>query len=54
VFTDKEMEYLTGQRLGRLATVTMLIRITPERITSWGIDASGFGPPNSRKVGTPL
>lgn len=74
MFTEKEIEYLTGQRLGRLATVTpggraeiyaegghrlgpgfdaMLIRITPTRITSWGIDAAAFGPPHGRTVGRP-
>jgi pyridoxamine 5'-phosphate oxidase family protein len=138
MFTDKEIEYLTGQRLGRLATVTpsgrahvvptgfrlddartaieigghnlaarrpaylrnieanpwvafvvddlatvqpwtprgvtirgravihaqggerlgpgfdaMLIRVIPTRITSWGIDAATFAPPNSRRVGRP-
>jgi pyridoxamine 5'-phosphate oxidase family protein len=40
-----------GERLGR-GFDSMLIRITPERITSWGIDARGLGPPNSRSVGT--
>ncbi len=135
MFTDKEIEYLTGQRLGRLATVTaggrahvvptgfrlddqrtaieigghnlsgrrplylrnieanpwvafvvddlaavnpwtprgvtirgraeihpqggerlgpgfdsLLIRIWPTRITSWGIEAHAFGPPHSRTV----
>lgn len=135
MFTEKEVEYLTGQRLGRLATVTagghahvvptgfrlsddrtaielgghglasrrplylrnieanpwvafvvddlasvdpwtprgvtirgraeihpeggerlgpgfdrMLITIAPASITSWGIDAAAFGPPNSRTV----
>ncbi len=138
IFTDKEIEYLTGQRLGRLATVTpggrahvvptgfrlddertaieigghnlasrrphylrnietnpwvafvvddlaavnpwtprgitirgraeihaeggqrlgpgfdsLLIRIAPTRITSWGIDTHAFGAPNSRTVGAP-
>lgn len=39
-----------GQRLGP-GFDTMLIRITPTRITSWGIDAAAFGPPHSRTVG---
>ncbi|MBO0867672.1 MAG: PPOX class F420-dependent oxidoreductase [Micromonosporaceae bacterium] len=136
MFTDKEIEYLTGQRLGRLATVTrqnqahavptgfrldeqrtailigghqlarrrplylrniennpwvayvvddlasvdpwtprgvtvrgraeihsqggerlgpgfdsMLIRVEPTWITSWGIEAHAYGRPNSRRVG---
>jgi pyridoxamine 5'-phosphate oxidase family protein len=41
-----------GQRLGPGFDPT-LIRITPTHITSWGIDAHAFGPPNSRKVGMP-
>jgi pyridoxamine 5'-phosphate oxidase family protein len=138
MFTEKEIEYLTGQRLGRLATVTpsgrahvvptgfrlneertaieigghnlasrrplylrnieanpwvayvvddlasvnpwtprgvtirgraeihaqggerlgpgfdaMVITISPTSITSWGIDAAAFGPPNSRTVSQP-
>jgi pyridoxamine 5'-phosphate oxidase family protein len=39
-----------GERLGP-GFDSMLIRITPERITSWGVEARDFGPPNSRKVG---
>jgi pyridoxamine 5'-phosphate oxidase family protein len=39
-----------GQRLGP-GFDTMLIRITPTNITSWGIDGQAFGPPNSRRVG---
>jgi hypothetical protein len=31
----------------------MLITITPTSITSWGIEASAFGQPNSRKVAQP-
>jgi pyridoxamine 5'-phosphate oxidase family protein len=41
-----------GERLGQGFDST-LIRITPARITSWGIDAHAFGRPNSRKVGSP-
>jgi pyridoxamine 5'-phosphate oxidase family protein len=41
-----------GQRLGPGFDST-LIRITPRRITSWGIDAGAFEPPHSRKVGPP-
>jgi pyridoxamine 5'-phosphate oxidase family protein len=41
-----------GQRL-RPGFDAMLIRITPTRITSWGIDAASFGPPHSRAVGRP-
>jgi pyridoxamine 5'-phosphate oxidase family protein len=41
-----------GERLGQGFDST-LIRITPTRITSWGIDAHAFGPPNSRTVGSP-
>lgn len=40
-----------GQRLGP-GFDTMLIRITPTHITSWGIDAQAYGPPNSRRVET--
>ena len=40
-----------GQRLGP-GFDSLLIRITPTRITSWGIDASAFGPPRSRTVGS--
>lgn len=38
-----------GQRLGR-GFDSMLIRIIPVHITSWGIDAAAYGPPHSRKV----
>ena len=38
-----------GERLGR-GFDAMLITITPSSITSWGIDAAAFGPPNSRTV----
>jgi pyridoxamine 5'-phosphate oxidase family protein len=41
-----------GERLGP-GFDSLLIRITPEKITSWGIDARSFGPPNTRKVGSP-
>ena len=41
-----------GQRLGP-GFDSLLIRITPTRITSWGIDAGAFGPPHSRKVDSP-
>lgn len=41
-----------GQRLGS-GFDAMLIRITPTRITSWGIDTAAFGPPHSRTVGQP-
>jgi pyridoxamine 5'-phosphate oxidase family protein len=38
-----------GEKLGP-GFDSMLIRITPARITSWGIESGAFGP-NSRKVG---
>jgi len=38
-----------GQRLGR-GFDSMLIRITPEHITSWGIETQAMGPPKSRKA----
>ncbi|HEX6684504.1 MAG TPA: PPOX class F420-dependent oxidoreductase [Candidatus Limnocylindrales bacterium] len=38
-----------GTRLGR-GFDSMLIRIMPERITSWGLESQAYGPPNSRKV----
>ena len=41
-----------GERLGR-GFGAMLITIAPTSITSWGIDAGAFGPPNSRKVSKP-
>jgi pyridoxamine 5'-phosphate oxidase family protein len=42
-----------GQRLGP-GFDAMWLRITPTRITSWGIDTEPYAPPNSRKVsGTP-
>jgi pyridoxamine 5'-phosphate oxidase family protein len=40
-----------GQRLGP-GFDSLLLRITPTRITSWGIDASAFGPPHSRTAGS--
>jgi pyridoxamine 5'-phosphate oxidase family protein len=39
-----------GERLGR-GFDAMLITITPTSVTSWGIEAAAFGPPNSRTVG---
>jgi len=41
--TPQELDYLRSQRLGRLATVDgrgapQLIRITPDRIASWGLE----------------
>jgi pyridoxamine 5'-phosphate oxidase family protein len=41
-----------GERLGP-GFDSLLIRITPVRITSWGIEANAFGPPNSRTVSQP-
>jgi pyridoxamine 5'-phosphate oxidase family protein len=41
-----------GERLGP-GFDSLLIRITPARIASWGIDARAFGPPNSRTVSQP-
>ncbi|HZM75220.1 MAG TPA: PPOX class F420-dependent oxidoreductase [Candidatus Limnocylindrales bacterium] len=39
-----------GEKLGPGFDST-LIRITPTRITSWGIQSHAFGAPDSRKVG---
>jgi pyridoxamine 5'-phosphate oxidase family protein len=41
-----------GERLGQ-GFDSLLITIAPTRITSWGIDAHAFGPPNSRAAGSP-
>ena len=41
-----------GERLGP-GFDSLLIRITPERITSWGIDTRHFRQPNTRKLGSP-
>jgi len=41
-----------GQQLGP-GFDAMLIRITPTRISSWGIDTGAYEPPNGRTVGSP-
>jgi pyridoxamine 5'-phosphate oxidase family protein len=38
-----------GERLGQ-GFDSMRIRITPTRITGWGLDGPAYGPANSRKV----
>lgn len=45
-----EIHTTGGERLGR-GFDAMWVRITPSRITSWGIDAGPFEPPSSRTVG---
>lgn len=40
-----------GERLGPGFDAT-LIRLTPARITSWGLETGAFGARNSRKVGS--
>jgi pyridoxamine 5'-phosphate oxidase family protein len=41
-----------GERLGPGFDATV-IRIAPAHIVSWGIEASAYGPPNSRRVPSP-
>jgi pyridoxamine 5'-phosphate oxidase family protein len=38
-----------GERLGQ-GFDSLWVRITPNRITGWGIDSAAYGPANSRKV----
>ncbi len=45
-FTDLEIEYMAGQRLGRIATI---VRIRPVRVVAFGIDPGGSA--NARSVG---
>jgi nitroimidazol reductase NimA-like FMN-containing flavoprotein (pyridoxamine 5'-phosphate oxidase superfamily) len=53
-YTEKEIEYLDEQRLGRLATVDAEGRPHivphPRRIVSWGVDTDAISP-HSRSVG---
>jgi pyridoxamine 5'-phosphate oxidase family protein len=44
-----EIHTTGGERLGP-GFDSAFIRISPERITSWGIDKDAFGRPNSRKA----
>jgi pyridoxamine 5'-phosphate oxidase family protein len=38
-----------GERLGR-GFDRIWLQLSPEHITSWGIESTAFGPPHSRKV----
>jgi len=65
-FTDKEVQYLRGQRLGRMATaasngaphiVPVGFRVDPEsqtiQIGGHGLSQSKKGPPSPRPAGVP-